>query len=199
MSTTVRDRDRDRDRGGWQARPSFVCAPGFAHAPRQARRLRASGGDREKGPVTVPALLGGHAQTNKDLASFLGQPEAQHRRAVQHRHLPVGEEGRWHGDARDQGVAAGQCELGRPGQPGRGERGAQFCRGLGAPTRRCVGVKRRHYEIGLGSTIELAAAIDTAWARGLMSEPRAVSLLGDIDRVGAMFGGLLRSARRVRE
>jgi four helix bundle protein len=55
-----------------------------------------------------------------------------------------------------------------------------------------LGVRRRHFAIARNSLCEVAAAVDLAVAIGALSEDRGLVLVGLMQRVAAMVGGLLR-------
>lgn len=55
-----------------------------------------------------------------------------------------------------------------------------------------LGVRRRHFGIARNSLCEVAAAVDLAVAIGALAEERAAVLVGLMQRVGALIGGLMR-------
>ena len=68
--------------------------------------------------------------------------------------------------------------------------------GAGQP--RGSNAKKRHYEIAMGSAYETAANVEEAAGLGLVPEALAAELMGQLEEVAAMLGGLLRSVRRQR-
>ncbi len=56
--------------------------------------------------------------------------------------------------------------------------------------------KRRHYDIALASTGEIAAALDAAAVRGLSPADELAGARQRVARLGALVFGLVRSARR---
>ena len=89
---------------------------------------------------------------------------------------------RWHAALRDQALRASESAM------------LNIAEGASQPAG--SGAKRRHYDIALASAGEVAAALDAAVALGRSTAAEIGAARVRVARLGALLGGLVRSARR---